>query len=46
MDILRYVSESFWEWLGELPVEFTALFSNIKPVCSLTLLTIVVIVTE
>jgi hypothetical protein len=25
MDILRYVSESCWEWLGGLPIEFTAL---------------------
>jgi hypothetical protein len=28
MDILRYVSESFWEWMLELPIEFTALFSR------------------
>lgn len=26
MDILRCVSESFWGWLGALPVEFTGLF--------------------
>jgi hypothetical protein len=29
MDILRYVSESFWEWLEKLPIEFTALFSRL-----------------
>lgn len=28
MDILRYLSESFWEWLMELPIEFTGLFSR------------------
>ena len=28
MDILRYLSESFWEWLGSLPIEFIALFSR------------------
>ena len=28
MDILRYVSESFWEWMLELPIEFTGLFSR------------------
>ncbi|MDD5697829.1 MAG: hypothetical protein PHH77_04355 [Victivallaceae bacterium] len=26
MDILRYLSESFWKWAGNLPVEFTGLF--------------------
>ncbi len=26
MDILRYVSESLWEWMVELPIEFTGLF--------------------
>lgn len=29
MDIIRYVAECFWEWLVELPIEFTALFSRI-----------------
>ena len=29
MDILRYVSESFWEWMLELPIEFTGLFSRL-----------------
>ena len=28
MDILRYVSESLWKWLGGLPIEFTGLFSR------------------
>lgn len=28
MDILCYVSESFWEWMLELPIEFTGLFSR------------------
>jgi len=28
MDILRYLSESLWEWLGGLPIEFTGLFSR------------------
>ncbi|MDD5599444.1 MAG: hypothetical protein PHV82_15965 [Victivallaceae bacterium] len=28
MDILRYVSESFWEWMLKLPIEFTGLFSR------------------
>ena len=28
MDILRYVSKSFWEWMLELPIEFTGLFSR------------------
>lgn len=28
MDILRYLSESFWEWLVDLPIEFTGLFSR------------------
>lgn len=29
MDILRYLSESFWEWLGELSIEFTGLFCRL-----------------
>ena len=38
MDILRYVSESFWEWLGELPVEFAALFSRMALILVLFIL--------
>jgi len=30
MDILRYLSESLWEWLGGLPIEFTGLFSRMS----------------
>ena len=29
MDIIRYVSENFWEWMLELPIEFTGLFSRL-----------------
>ena len=28
MDILRFISESLWTWLEQLPIEFTGLFSR------------------
>ena len=35
MDIIRWLSIKFWEWMGELPIEFTALFTRCVIICLL-----------